>query len=230
MSRRPDYGRAFALWRESAGDAWHDYTGHAFVEGMRCGTLQKAAYVHYLVQDYVFLIHFARAWALAAVKADTLDEMKAAAATVNALVNEEMRLHVETCAAEGIPEATLVDAREEPENLAYTRFVLEAGYSGDFLDLMAALAPCVLGYGEIGLRLAADPAAAASPQRPWIDAYAGEDYQRLCRDVGALIDGALERRLGDAYATLPRWRSLGARFDTATRLEIGFWDMGLRGA
>ena len=41
-------------------------------------------------------------------------------------------------------------AEEALGNLAYTRYVLEAGFSGDFLDLMAALAPCVLGYGEIG--------------------------------------------------------------------------------
>jgi thiaminase (transcriptional activator TenA) len=104
----------------------------------------------------VFLIHFARAWALAVAKAETLEEMKTAAATVHALVHHEMRLHIETCAGEGISQAELEATPEAAENLAYTRYVLEAGYSGDFLDLMAALAPCVLGYGEIGARLAAE--------------------------------------------------------------------------
>lgn len=223
----PAYGTAFALWRTAAGGAWDAYARHPFVEGLRDGTLPRAAYLDYLVQDYVFLFHFARAWALAAAKAETLDEMRTAARTVAALVDEETRLHVATCAAAGIPEAALIAAEEKPANLAYTRYVLEAGHSGDLLDLLAALAPCVLGYGEIGLRLARDGAA---PYRDWIDAYAGADYQAVCREVGALIDAAAIRRLGPDLAAAPRWATLAGRFRTATRLEAGFWDMGLAAA
>lgn len=224
----PDYGAAFGLWRAASAKPWAAYTGHAFVEGLRDGTLPRASFLHYLRQDYVFLIHFSRAWALAVAKADSLDEMKACAATVNALVNEEMRLHVEICAAAGISEAELEATAEAPANLAYTRYVLEAGYSGDFLDLMAALAPCVLGYGEIGARLERDKT--SDTYGDWIGTYSSEDYQGLCRDVGALIDGALERRFGIGYADLPVMVGLSKRFDTATRLEVGFWDMGLSGA
>ncbi|MFT5969431.1 MAG: thiaminase/transcriptional activator TenA [Yoonia sp.] len=39
---------------------------------------------------------------------------------------------------------------------------------GDFLDLMAALAPCVMGYGEIGVRLAAEKSA-DTLYAAWID-------------------------------------------------------------
>ena len=223
-----EYGQAFALWRDKAAGPWWDFTRHAFVEGLRDGSLPRSAFLHYLRQDYVFLIHFARAWALAAAKAETLEEMKTAAATVHALVHHEMQLHIETCAGEGISQAELEATPEAAENLAYTRYVLEAGYSGDFLDLMAALAPCVLGYGDIGTRLAAD--AGPTPYRGWIDTYAGEEYQDVCRGVGLLIDLALERRLGSGWAALPRWQQLCQRFEVATRLEVGFWDMGLRGA
>ena len=107
MTGAPDYGRAFALWRGSAGDDWTAYTRHPFVERLRDGSLPRAAFLDYLVQDYLFLFHFARAWALAAAKAETLAEMRIAARTVDALVNEEMRLHVEVCAAAGIDEAAL---------------------------------------------------------------------------------------------------------------------------
>jgi len=224
----PEYGRAFGLWRAATEGPWRDYTHHDFVEGLKDGTLPEAAFLHYLTQDYVFLVHFSRAWALAAVKSETMEELKAASATVNALVNHEMQLHVETCARAGIPVQSLFSAREEAENLAYTRYVLEAGYSGDFLDLMAALAPCVLGYGEIGLRLKRE--AAKTPYAEWIETYAGEEYQEVCRDVGALIDAALIRRIGRNFEHSPRWERLCERFETATRLEVDFWAMGLRGA
>ncbi len=218
----PDYGRAFGLWRAAAPD-WRAYTRHAFVEGLGRGDLPRADFLRYLRQDYVFLIHFSRAWALAAAKADTMAEMQAAAATLHALVHHEMPLHVRICAREGIDAAALAATEEAPANLAYTRYVLEAGYSGDFLDLMAALAPCVLGYGEIGARLAGS----GGPYAEWIDPYAGEEYQGLCRDVGALIDGALSHRLGPDWTALPRADALARRFATATRLEVGFWQMGL---
>ena len=223
-----EYGQAFAIWRDNAAGPWRDFTRHAFVEGLRDGSLPRSAFLHYLRQDYVFLIHFARAWALAAAKAETLEEMKTAAATVNALVHHEMQLHIETCVGEGISQAELEATPEAAENLAYTRYVLEAGYSGDFLDLMAALAPCVLGYGEIGARLAAE--AGQTPYRGWIDTYAGEEYQDVCRGVGLLIDLAIERRLGSGWSALPRWQQLCKRFEVATGLEVGFWDMGLQGA
>ena len=96
------YGRNFALWSAAAGEGWRDYTQHAFVEGLRDGSLAREAFLRYLVQDYLFLVHVARAWALGVTKAETLDEMRACAATVHALINEEMRLHIETCAAEGL--------------------------------------------------------------------------------------------------------------------------------
>ena len=219
-----DYGTTFPQWRDAAGEAWPAYTRHAFVEGLRDGTLPRAAFLHYLVQDYVFLIHFSRAWALAVTKAETLEEMRACAATVHALIDEEMKLHVKTCAEAGISEQQLFDAVERPENLAYTRYVLDAGYSGDFVDLLAALAPCVLGYGEIGARLLAEKT--SDTYAEWIETYGGENYQQVCRDVGALIDGAMARRVGDASS--PRWDALCQTFTTATRLEVGFWDMGLR--
>lgn len=219
------YGQTFPLWRAAAGVHWPAYTGHAFVESLGDGSLPRTAFLHYLVQDYLFLVHFARAWALAVTKADTIDEMRACAATTQALIDEEMRLHVGICARAGVDEAALQGADERFENLAYTRFVLDAGHSGDFLDLLAALAPCVLGYGEIGARLMERPG--DTPYAEWIETYGGADYQEVCASVGALIDGAVARRLGPDPTSSPRWPGVCRTFTTATRLEVGFWDMGL---
>lgn len=190
------YGRIFAAWRAEAGELWHAYTHHAFVEGLKDGTLPRAAYLRYLIQDYIFLIHFSRAWALAVTKAETVEEMRFAARILDGLLNKEIALHVATCAAEGIDEEALFAAPEAVQNIAYTRYVLDAGHSGDFLDLLASLAPCVMGYGEIGKRLAAAPCAPAYAD--WADVYAGAEYQQLCHEAGALLDAAALRRLGPA--------------------------------
>jgi len=159
-------------------DEWQSYTHHRFVEELGAGSLSRGAFLHYLRQDYVFLIHFARAWAMAVVKSGRISEMRIAAATVHALIDEEMKLHIATCAQEGISEKELEATPESSANLAYTRFVMDTGLSGDLLDLLVALAPCVFGYGEIGERLAGqvDGRPTNNPYHDWIKTYSGADY------------------------------------------------------
>ena len=154
--------------------------------------------------------------------------MKIAATTLDVLVNVEIQLHVETCKKIGIGEEQLFSAEEAFDNLAYTRFVMDAGLSGDFLDLMAALAPCVFGYGVIGAVLATT-AANDTPYQEWIETYASKEYQDLCDVVGSMVENAALARLGNEPEKKPRWNVLCKRFNTATQLEIGFWEMGLRG-
>jgi thiaminase/transcriptional activator TenA len=137
-----------------------------------------------------------------------------------------LKVHVETCAQLCISEIELLETIEASENLAYTRYVLEAGYSGDFISLLATLAPCVFGYGEIGLRLKQDKT--SDTYLEWIDTYAGEEYQDVCKGVAELLDNAVINRLGDGFETLPIWENVKEQFDTATRLEVSFWGMGLR--
>ncbi|MEK9966893.1 MAG: thiaminase II, partial [Rhodospirillaceae bacterium] len=162
---------------------WERYVAHPFVDGLRDGTLPDTAFRHYLGQDYLFLIHFARAYALAAYKADTLADIRDAAAGMRAIVDTEMALHVEYCAGWGLTEAEMQALPEASATMAYTRYVLEKGHQGDLLDLYVALAPCVIGYGEIGARLAGDPATVrdGNPYASWIDMYAGDDYQPAAR-------------------------------------------------
>jgi len=108
--------------------------------------------------------------------------------------------------------------------MAYTRYVIEKGLAGDLLDLHVALAPCIVGYAEIGSRLMADPATRldGNPYRSWIEMYAGGDYQELARAEVAALDRLSETRGGPG-----RFDSLARTFREATRLEAAFWDMGL---
>jgi thiaminase (transcriptional activator TenA) len=224
-----DYGSpVFGALRAACGRDWIAYTRHAFVAGLGDGSLPREAYLRYLRQDYLFLVHFARAWALLAAKAERIDEMRTAAATVHALIDTEMRLHIETCAAEGIDADALAATEEAPATLAYTRFVIDAGFAGDGLDLLVALAPCVFGYGEIGRRLA-DERRPDTPYGPWIATYAGGDYQSVCGEVATLLETVAARRVGSDVRLSPRWPDLARRFGTACRLEAAFWQMGLGG-
>lgn len=222
-----DYGSPlFAALRDACRPEWDAYVRHPFVMRLGDGTLPREAFLHYLRQDYLFLRHFARAWALAAAKADRIEEIQRAAATVHHLIAEGLGLHVETCAAAGIDREALEATEESAATLAYTRFVIDAGLRGDLLDLLAALIPCVLGYGEIGLALA-DERAPDTPYAEWIETYGSEDYQSACREAAAFLQSVADRRIGATPAAEPRWPDLAANFRIACRLEADFWAAGL---
>src|SRR5215468_12131374 len=171
----------FERLKAAAAPEWRGYVEHPFTAGLSDGSLPQPAFRHYLVQDYLFLIEFARAYALAVYKAPQLSYMREAAAALYAILDVEMNLHVKLCAGWGLSPTDLERATPAAETLAYTRYVLDTGVRGDLLALKVALAPCVIGYAEIGTRLTSRPDANApsNPYRVWIAEYAGAPYQEV---------------------------------------------------
>jgi thiaminase/transcriptional activator TenA len=217
-------GELFRRLVAAAGDIWPAYTRHDFVLQLAYGDLPEAAFRRYLVQDYLFLLHFARAWGLAVYKSDTLAEMRQAQSLVAATLDVEIGLHVEYCRGWGLSEAAMAAEPEALQTIAYTRFVLDRGLAGDRLDLEVALAPCMIGYAEIAAERTADPATrqVGNPYREWLEMYAGDEYQQLAREMAAALDEQFARRGGEG-----RLPALAATFATAARLEADFWQMGL---
>jgi thiaminase/transcriptional activator TenA len=219
-----DPNTLFGRLRSACAEEWDGYCNHEFVRRIGDATLPEQSFRHYLEQDYLFLIHFSRAWALAVYKADTLADMRAAASTLNAILNYEMNLHVRYCAGWALTEQEMERKDEARANMAYTRYVLERGLAGDVLDLHVALAPCVIGYAVIGKNLATDPRTKleGNPYRDWIEMYAGEKFQNVAKAAMRHLDELAASRMGSG-----RFDSLVKTFRQATSLEIGFWDMGL---
>jgi thiaminase/transcriptional activator TenA len=208
----------------AAGATWPSYTRHEFVLRLAKGDLPEAAFRHYLIQDYLFLKHFTRAWGLAIYKSDTLAEMRRAQGLVAATLDVEIGLHVEYCRSWGIDSAEIETTPEAMATVAYTRFVLDRGVAGDRLDLEIALAPCIVGYAEIAAeRMAANTTKLdGNPYKSWLDMYASAEYQTLAADAKAALDEQFSRRGGEG-----RFPALAASFTAATRLEADFWQMGL---
>lgn len=205
-------------------ETWRAYTRHPFVLSLAKGDLPEACFRRYLVQDYLFLIHFARAWGLAIYKSERLAEMRRAQSIVAATLDIEIGLHIDYCRGWGLSEAAMAGEPEAPATIAYTRFVLDRGLAGDRLDLEVALAPCIVGYAVIGSERIADPATRldGNRYREWLEMYSGTDYQNLAHEAAAALDEQFVRRGGEG-----RFSSLAATFAIAARLEADFWQMGL---
>jgi thiaminase (transcriptional activator TenA) len=217
-------GYRFSDLTAACQDDWGAYIEHPFVRGLADGTLDEGAFRHYLKQDYLFLIHFARAYALAAYKSRTLADLRQAHEGLKAIVDLELGLHVGYCREWGIGEEELAALPEARATMAYTRYVLDTGNRGDLLDLHVALAPCLVGYGEIADWINARPSTRrgdGNPYDAWIAMYESEEFQTARRAEEAWLDARL------ADVTPARFEELCTVFRDATRLEIDFWQMGL---
>ena len=210
----------FARLKGDNQSTWDAYINHKFVTELAGGTLKTSSFKHYLSQDYLFLIHFARAYALAAYKADNLTDIRQAATGLTAIVDIEMDLHVKFCADWDLSEAKMEALPEAIETMAYTRYVLERGLSGDLLDLHVALAPCIIGYAEIGSYF--KDRVINNPFGAWIEMYASDEYQELAETEIKQLDKLMTSRGGEG-----RFQALSKIFNQATRLETAFWQMGL---
>ncbi|MDN5840556.1 MAG: thiaminase II [Corynebacterium casei] len=219
----------FADLKKAIGTEWTDYTEHEFVQKLGAGTLPLPVFQDYLVQDYHFLVQFARANALAAYKSRNLADIKDATGALQAIVHET-DLHRRLTARWGITEEELDAAAEKQTTVAYTRYVLDTGMSGDLLDMHVALSPCSIGYAEIGAalepqRTRALDAGEEHPYGEWIAEYSGTEFQTAAQAATDRLDA-----LTAGSVTAERFDSLVEIFRAATRLEAAFWQQALDSA
>ncbi|KAK6950423.1 hypothetical protein Daesc_008751 [Daldinia eschscholtzii] len=167
----------YLLERPDVAPVWHQFINHPFVLGLGNGTLPLESFKGYLIQDYLYLVHFARANALASYKSKNMGDI-AAGAKIVSHIHTEMQLHLDYCREFGISKEEIEATEEHQACTAYTRYVLDIGQSEDWLGLQIALAPCLLGYGAIAKQLYGDPRTKTEGNTywKWILNYIAEDY------------------------------------------------------
>ncbi|MBY0091348.1 thiaminase II [Priestia megaterium] len=198
---------------------WRQNHNHPFVQGMGDGTLEKEKFRFYMIQDYLYLIDYAKLFAIGAMKATDLQTMGKFAALLDSTLNEEMSLHREYAKKFEISEKELEKAQSSPTTLAYTHYMLHVGQSGTLAELVAALLPCMWSYWEIGKELSEKPGANNEFYREWIEMYSSEEFGELATWCINLFDSLTEEK---SEAELEKLEEI---FLNTTRFEYMFWDM-----
>ncbi|AXI27757.1 thiaminase II [Priestia aryabhattai] len=198
---------------------WRQNHNHPFVQGMGDGTLEKEKFRFYMIQDYLYLIDYAKLFAIGAMKATDLQTMGKFAALLDSTLNEEMSLHREYAKKFQISEKELEKAQPSPTTLAYTHYMLHVGQSGTLAELVAALLPCMWSYWEIGKELSEKPGAENEFYREWIEMYSSEEFGELATWCINLFDSLTEDK---SEAELEKLEEI---FLNTTRFEYMFWDM-----
>lgn len=200
---------------------WDDYIQHDFVKQLTAGTLAPNSFRHYLVQDYLYLIHYTRVMALSVYKSDTLAQMRVGQAGINAMLDMEIAMYLDFCRQWNIPLEQVENAPESAITIAYSRYILDAAMSGSLAELYAAIAPCLMGYGEIGKRIKDEGFIADNPYQPWIDVFSSDEFLSITAQNEAQINTLL---VDASPAQADKFQRL---FNTAARMEVNFWQQAL---
>ncbi len=211
----------FETLKAGSGALWQSAQSHPFVDGLADGSLDRGKFIHYLKQDYVYLIGYARAWAIAAAKAPDLPMLTAAAALVHDTLGMEMELHRSYSASFGIGREELDREQAGPICRAYVDFCIATTATEDFAGLLCAMVPCGVGYSEIGTKLATGLRTGQEhPYRQWIETYASAEFRQYATWMTSSLD-ELSDSIGPGR--IPRLQSA---FDLGCRYEWMFWEMG----
>ncbi|QMU66889.1 thiaminase II [Streptacidiphilus sp. P02-A3a] len=214
------------LW--AAGDAVHrEILVHPFLRGLTDGSLPRAAFRHFVVQDSHYLRDYARALAVCAAKAPTEEDVRAFANDAVGALAAEQEMHADFMAELGPAPAAPGGASKDadgvlPTTRAYTSYLLATVYSGSFAEGLAAVLPCYWIYARVGAELLAKSSPDPLYAR-WIASYADEEFQSVVRRVLRLAD-----RLGEELSEAERRRA-AEHFAVTARYEWMFWDAAWRG-
>lgn len=208
------------LWRDIS-PIFEAITAHPFLTGLTDGSLDPAAFAHYVAQDVHYLRAYARALAVVGAKAGTLADTAMFARHAAEVFDVELELHAELLPALGLSADEVDGVPVAPTTLAYNSYLVSTVYEGSFADGLAAVLPCYWIYAEVGTELAQRGSADPRYQR-WIDSYGGDEFAATVIEVIALAD-----RVGPTLTATDEAVARG-HFVTTSRYEWMFFDAAHR--
>ena len=210
--------------KNRAAKVWEAGYNHPFVQELGKGTLDKEKFRFYLLQDYQYLLQYAKVFALATVKANDEETMSRLTNAQYFLLANEMELHRQYMAGFGVSHEQMLTVKPSLFNRTYTANMLAVGQIGELVDILAAILPCAWTYHDYGVRLKEQYAAKLNDNfyKTWIEAYASSDFAKTFEWFYDAIDEMV------ALKTDPQKERIVEIFISSVEFEYLFWDMAYK--
>ena len=206
---------------EGSRHIWDEYYAHPFVLGISDGTLPKEKFQYFMVQDYLYLIDYAKVFSIGAAKAEDMDIARAFNTYVSCILDGEMNIHKNYMKRLGIQQYDILNARSATDTLNYTSYMLRIAYEAGTAEICAAILPCAVSYEKIAKKMVEEnPDCITHPFfGEWIKGYASEEYHEENEALIALTEKAAA---GCSVRKINKLVDIGIRCSTYEKL---FWDM-----
>lgn len=209
---------------ESVEEIWNEYYIHPFIKGIGEGKLELDKFRFYMVQDYLYLLDYAKVFALGIVKSKEERLMRKFASMVNNTLNSEMKIHKTYMERLGITKGEVEKTPVSLANQSYTSYMLSVGNQEGVLELLVSILACSWSYQKIGIYLAKAYPKSVEHEfyGDWVKGYCSKEYEKDNEEILALVD-----ELGEAY-TKEQIENLKKIFINCSRYEAMFWEMAYK--
>ena len=129
---------------------WEGYLEQPFVKELGEGTLREDRFRFYMVQDYRYLLQYAKVFAMGVVKTEDEALMTRFSDMVHDTLDGEMNIHKAYMSRLGITEQEVATMKSTLTNQSYTSYMLDEAYKGGPLEILVAVLSCAWSYQMIG--------------------------------------------------------------------------------
>ena len=204
----------------SVEDIWMGYLQQPFVKELGDGTLDVEKFRFYMIQDYRYLLQYAKVFALGVVKTEEEGLMRRFACMVHDVLDGEMQVHKAYMSRLGITEEEVAKTPSALANQSYTSYMLDVAHKGGPLDILMAVLACAWSYQVIREHHAAISGALEHPlYGEWVEGYASEAYRKSTQEIIDCVNLLSE---GISAAEEAKLTEI---FVTCSRYEQEFWEM-----
>lgn len=203
---------AMPLWRAAADED--------FLTGMGEGTLDRQAFLDYIVQDSLYLRDYLKAYAMALFKSQTLRQMQVFYSVLGYVNDGENATRLRYLSEAGLTDDDVDTMEKKPACAAYTDFLLRVAREEDVPEIVMAVMPCMVGYRFVFEELLRRcPAVLEGPYAPLVRDYTAPEYAAACAEWTDFTNALC--------APLPAERRahLIDLFVQASAHELYFWQM-----
>lgn len=202
-------------------EIWDEYNKHPFVQGIQDGTLDKEKFRYYIIQDYLYLIDYAKSFAIGIAKSKSVDITRLFSGYINALTGSEMDIHRGYLGKFKVTQDELNAMPRSLDNLSYTSYMLRVAYEEGEAEILTAILSCALSYEVIAKKMVENNPSSVKDSfyGEWIKGYASEQY---AKDNVVLVN-ALDQLT--VHYTEEQIGHLTDIFIVCSRYELAFWDM-----
>ena len=210
--------------KEKASKVWEAGYNHPFLQELGNGTLDKEKFKFYLLQDYLYLLQYAKVFALAVVKSDTEELMTRFSKSQYFILANEMNVHREYMANFGATEEEIRSVKPSLYNSAYTANMIAAGQTGGLAEVLAAIFPCAWTYSDYARRLKEQYASTLDGNfyKSWLESYASDSFLESFHWFYDALDN-LTANMPEAQR-----KKIEEIFISSVEFEYLFWDMSYK--
>ena len=201
---------------------WDTCAETPFVKELQKGTLPMEKFKRYMIQDSIYLKHYARIYGKAIYHSTILEDIQLFYSVLCFVTDTESAVRLNYLKQFGLTDNDIEGIAPLPENQNYIDFMLAIAEEGNVSKILMAVLPCMLSYSYIFRKIAAEPVTKKSRYWDFVEDYADELYAEDCKLWSGFAEGKC--------ANLPdRERNeLTAIFEKASLLELDFWKMSYK--